>query len=839
MKRITGQIAAGLGGALLLTAGTAAFFIATDPGLQLLAEAGRRTVPGFEVKKVEGSLLDLRAEGLSYRTDALEVSGDLRFAWRPTALFDGVLEVNALELSHLRAKLGEASSAPAAEANETQSSAPEVPAENVAAAEPALPIRVVLQRAALQDVDVTTPAGRIKLAGFETDLQGEGTALRTGEILVDGLRLEPAPAAPEPKVSRGETLKTTFAAPLIAGLPEVELPLSVDVERLTLRNLSVGGPSPVFVERFETGVQAQGSKVVLSQMVLAMPEARLTGAAEIGLDKEKNVRADGVAAAGPATVDFSLEGSLLGRLRLSTELSGPARLSADFSAEPAVAGLPFDAAIRLSEHRAGTARVADLSLRAEGCATDWRLDGAAKLEAEGVDAFDVKLSAQGGETVLREGKLGLAGAILAAEADLHADWSDAVSWDVALKVPRLDTKGLAPEFPLSASGGLNASGLISETGWSVKLHEMSFLGKLRGEAVSLRGDCEAQNGGRLTTKGLTLDVGRNHAALTGSVDLSQEVPHLNMHARLRAPDFSLFSPELAGSAEGHADIAGPVTMPSADIDIRVKQAALPGVELESARLAGRVTAHDAVAGELKLTLEDLKAEGADIHRAVVDFQGGEASHKLTVSAEGEPVSVRAALDGRFDREHARWSGRLSRLETDTPVGPVTLERPVSILFAGAEQEVSVSPFMLKPPHARAGFTAPLRHDLAGRCPTDVAFALERFDLGFFKAYLPGRFSGSGALSANLNLRLPAGLKGLPTGNFRLRAKGLETKYAFELNDLVVGFDEISANAKFDGASASADWSVGFEKKRPDRGQPQGARSDACEAHGRVAALLGA
>ncbi len=80
MKRITGQIAAGLGGALLLTAGTAAFFIATDPGLQLLAEAGRRTVPGFEVKKVEGSLLDLRAEGLSYRTDALEVSGDLRFA---------------------------------------------------------------------------------------------------------------------------------------------------------------------------------------------------------------------------------------------------------------------------------------------------------------------------------------------------------------------------------------------------------------------------------------------------------------------------------------------------------------------------------------------------------------------------------------------------------------------------------------------------------------------------------------------------------------------------------------------------------------------------------------
>ncbi|PSJ23474.1 translocation/assembly module TamB [Halomonas sp. ND22Bw] len=790
----------------------------------LFAQAERLGL--LEVERVEGAPLDtLTIEGLRLTAGPASVAvEDFELAWADDCLLHGRLCIDRLGVTGARIRLG-ASDAADEPAPEEQESAGGPPGAI------RLPLPMALRELLLDDVEVRLADGtRLRWQHFESGAEAEGNALTLSPTRLVGLRLTPSISpgnrlALSEAESRDDVLTAiaidaavavrsplpSSVAPAAAGvrdsqpstdapaderlrLPDITLPLAVEVPSLTLEDTAFEGPQAYVIDRLDLSVTARDQQLTVHPLAVTSREADATLEAEVTLRDDYpldvSLGADfylpeRLPALAGQRLELALTGDL-GDLDVALSATGPvaAELSAHLDAlDPA---RPFTARLTSpglqwplpgampttgdeddeSDGASGPPepwRVEHLELDAEGTLDDYRVNLGLAARGPSLPRTELALNGQGNLqrfdwTPLRltppEGTLTSEGRI---------DWSEALSMSA-----RLDVDGFDPEpFVEGLSGRLNGRLQVafsqSADGWRLGVPTLAVDGELAQQPFSLSGQLSGDHDMNWDIASLSLRQGENRLDASGRVAPSR----LDLDARIDMPRLDTLYPDLDGALDGDIAARGSFEQPQLSLSLNGDRLAFGDNRLARLRLAGEVAGLDDPSLDLSLTADDVAAGGQAFPAIALALDGRLSAHRLTLDVDGAPdgplAALNLALEGALDEARERYRGRLMPLDADTAYGRLALDEALAFDADLTASAVDVQPFCLL--RAEGGglcLTAPLsaspdsgRAELAIReLPMDlindampVGWGVE----GATEGDLVAEWSNGGAWQATANL----------------------------------------------------------------------------------------
>ncbi|MDZ7750709.1 MAG: translocation/assembly module TamB domain-containing protein [Gammaproteobacteria bacterium] len=308
-------------------------------------------------------------------------------------------------------------------------------------------------------------------------------------------------------------------------LPDIALPLAIQVDELRVEDLHIAGEPSRRLELLTLTARLDPEGLTLRDIEIRGEGATVTG--ELGLATKAPHTLDGGLT---ATVPIPEAGLLAARL----DIAGPAlqpiltlRTTAPVEAgvearldlteaEPRFA-LTLDAA-RLGWPLEGTAEmtVEDLKAHLEGSAGDYALDATATLGGPDLPTLRVdSFTARGDTAGLRD----LDARLQALEGTLtvsgSAGWSPEPHWDLALAVAGLNPGSMVADWPGALSGTLKSAGIVAATGLQATVTVERLAGQLRDLPLAL--------GGEFGYAGDRATIDTTIAGLDGEVRLAGEL----------------------------------------------------------------------------------------------------------------------------------------------------------------------------------------------------------------------------------------------------------------------------------------------------------------------------
>lgn len=600
-------------------------------------------------------------------------------------------------------------------------------------------------------------------------------------LQIDGLAITPPPSA-----------DTEPAAPT---LPDIQLPLAVQIDRLVLDGVRVEQPGGALtLNRVQLAAAVNGRGLQIAGLELAADGAAVEGDAQLQLSVPHAL--DGHLA---AQIDERLSGADVGSVKLAVTLAGSAlRPQIDLRVDaPATA------------HVRGTLQLDQVSptfdLEADWPALAWPLQGASQVGAAdgrlslrgSADAYQLSLS-----TRLELPQLPAAGLQLQASGDqgglqleplilrlpdgrLQADgalrWAQGVSWQLELLAERINPGLLAAEWPGEIGGRVAVEGSIGaggDAGLAVAARIKELTGTLRGYPVSASGALDWR-AGRLRADGLKLASGPNRVQLDGRAD---EV--LDLGFAIQAPDLASLYPGLSGRLSGTGHLSGTPALPGVSATLSGGALAFEGMRAQALELA---LDWKAQGGSGRLQLSGVDAAGTELSRVTADVEGSPTTHRLNLAAEGPQGGIDLAAQGGLKEQV--WAGELQRLTLQAPgLGEWRLRAPAALRLAAAA--ASTGPLCL----AQSGAELCTRGGWDKAAGLDLSGTLRGFDLAGLAPYLPGEAVVEGRLTGEFSV---SGVPVKPTVLFDLRPGNGHIR----LEDAAQPFDLAFRNARIKGQFA--------------------------------------
>ncbi|PLK50632.1 translocation/assembly module TamB domain-containing protein [Uliginosibacterium sp. TH139] len=664
-------------------AGTVAWLVASDNGLQTLARAAQGLVPGLQLQGLHGRVLGpLQLASLRWRGaggSRLEIDA-LNLAWQPAALLRGQVEIELLQAARLHFTPGTGDDSPL--------QAPQIPAS---------PVVVTIQRLAL---------GTLEVAGLPAALQGLEAQLAADKA---GYHLQLANL-------RSQRLKLSGEARLAAPAPHTltaRLQLEQQGEQAFVLHASATGE----LSALQLQLKASGSVAGAGQLQLEPFKPQPLRAAELqlqGLDPHS-----WFAAAPEARIDIEAHSDAQDfRLDARNQRPGLPERGLLPLQRLSLAGRWQNERLSLSHWLLDLGRAGQLAGTGEWQAGLLDLAGRisalnpAALHSKALPAslgghFSSRLAA--GEQAL---DLQLADARLQLNARARRD----------ARAIRLETLALSSgPARLHASGQLDqASGEFSLQGHMEQLNlarfaalpvthlnaQLSAHGRLgpalRAEAsFSLQDSSVANHAlsgeGQLILAGEQLEI-RRLQLLAGD-------NRLDLHGRLGQRgdllEFALNAPSLeqlglTGSLTAQARLHGTLAAPALELQASSPQLGVPGyVQLEQLTAVLNFSPQPTAPLRLKLDLSRLQLPGQSAIEALsARIDGSLQQHRASLGARQGPMAVQIAAEGSADRPAQVWQGQLSQLSLDGAPLPLQLVSNEALRVSAQGLQLGRSSFRL-------------------------------------------------------------------------------------------------------------------------------------------------
>ena len=801
-----------------------AFLIGTTRGLHLLLDGAARWVPGLEIAGVTGGWRDLKVQGLQYHMPGVTVrAGSLHLALDPACFRSSQLCLNDLSLQDVDVRVTTAELPPAAPETETPS------AENTVFS---TPYPLILRNLSLNGVQVRIDNTLISLNSLQTGMDFRGNNLTLAPTRINGLlvALPKAAAVVADKVvakaaepdgakraadlekarsepSLEETLKAFFAKPLLPDLPEIQLPLNLQVPDLQGENWRLTGDVDVLVSRFELRGALQDEQATLDRLRIESPQGQLnvSGKAQLSGQWPLALTLNSAVRVAPFTgekIKLNLDGGLRDQLTVALNLSGPVKTQLKLQTRLAEAGLPLSLAVDspgvqwpLSGQPQYQAR--NLALRVDGKAVDYTLGIKAAISGEGLPPADLTLDGKGNTGQFTLSRLRIAA--LEGHADLTAlvDWSKAISWRSELTLSGINTARQWPDWPARLAGKVSVTGSLYGGSWQLRVPELALDGTVRQNAVTAHGSLSGNAAGQWKVSALRLALGRNNMTVNGSLG-----DQLALDAVIDAPNLNGTLPGLGGTARGTVNVRGSRQKPQITANLTAANLRWQELTIRRVALNGNLQSSEIVRGNLNLEVDQLRQAAFTVSRLTLALTGDERAHQLRLNMQGDPASGGLLLNGGYDRQQQRWRGTLSQTRFTSPVGEWSLTRPMSIDYQQQQQQAVIGPHCWQNPNARLCVPANIQLGATGQ----AAVRLERFDLAMLKPFLPPETTLGGVFSGNAEVRWQPG-GGLPQARITLVGNGIKAQQNVQGAVLPVAFDRFDINAGLERDRATLNWQI--------------------------------
>ncbi|TDR57440.1 autotransporter secretion inner membrane protein TamB [Halomonas ventosae] len=734
-------------------------------GTGVLLEQGAKR--GFyELGGVEGAPLDrLVLHDLRLEAGAARIAlSRFELAWSEECVLQGRLCLDRLAVEGADIRLAGSDAEPEGEAQEEAGA----PLEEVQ-----LPFPVELRELSLRDVTLQLADGtRLTWASFTTGLRAEEGTLALLPTRLAGTRLTlPLSAGTRLALSEAEQEgpRLTAAAidaaiavrsPLPAGaaaelegladlpleerprrvLPEVTLPMAVEVPELAIEDFAIAGSVEYGVEQLLLRLSARGQEVEIDTLAVATADADAELKARVALRDDYPLEArlaadlylpERMPALEGERIELALAGSLAD-LEVDLVTRGPVEAQLVARLDALDPTLPFTASLQsdalqwplpgaeatpagegevtpdptedetapvgpeegASEPSTEPWQVEALAVHLEGSLVDYRSRVSLTARGPSLPPTDLLLSGSGDLEHFRWSPLTVnqQGAVLVSRG--QAAWRDGLDVKATLSLDNLDPGRFVEGLDGRLGGGAELSFVKDEAGWRLEVPGLDLQGVLDDRPLSLEAVLAGDSEMRWDIETLDFRQGANRVSVAGQVTRGA----LDLAGDLDMPALESLYPGLGGTLAGRFTTAGSLEAPELDLALTGRSLAFAGNAVEALDLTARVAGLEDPDLALALEVSRLEAGGQRLDALTLDLDGRLSEHVLRLAAEGGdqmPLSRLAlALEGGLDGARERYRGALTPLEVDSDFGDIRLAEALTFdadLPAGSAR---VAPFCL-------------------------------------------------------------------------------------------------------------------------------------------------
>ncbi|HEP0307474.1 TPA: translocation/assembly module TamB [Providencia rettgeri] len=810
---------------LVLVVAALSWVIGTQSGLHFALNTATRFVPELTIDKIDGDISDLTLSGVKYQMPGVDVNaGKLNLAVRLGCLTSRELCVDNLGTENVTVTVDTTQFPPSEE------TPPSEPLTELKA-----PLTIRLNQLALVSTHVNVDGMDIDLAKFTTGATWEGKtitiiptdiidlAINLPETKSDAVveEKQPDPTPINEQKSLADELKALFSKPLLAELPEVILPIDLNVNGINASNFQLTGAADLKINQLHLSLSNEGQQVLVKQLKVDAPQGNIALSGSATLQDKWPVSLSVVGESrledlNGQKIDLSLKGGLIDELKLALNLHGPINAKLDAETDLSQVDLPILLTLesdKLTWPLVGEAQyqLDGTRLRLNGRPSAYDMSVRSAITGQDLPPSTLLLDAKGNEEQINLTRLRLAA--LQGHADITgvADWSKAISWNAVLTLSGINTAKQYPEWPAKVEGKIATRGSLYGGSWQLDIPEIVLDGNVKNNLLKARGKAKGNAAGQWDIPNFNLALGKNHVDVKGSL-----ADKWNLDAKINAPALNGLLPGLGGVIAGDVKLRGNLQTPEALVDLTARGVKWQDdLAIENVVIKGNVATGEQIKGDLSVVLRQLKQGDLVVNNLTLDAKGSEKQHTLKLNMKGEPVSGQLALAGSFDRQTEVWKGNLTNTLFDTVVGEWRLNQAMSLHYANQTQEVTIGSHCWVNPNARLCVPKPIKAGKSG----SADIVLERFDLAMIKPFMPQDTRVSGVFTGKANAIWKAD-GSMPQVKLDLRGNDVKAVQFVDGTRLPVAFDTLTLSAGLKNGKADLNWLFGLTNNGQMRGNIQ-------------------
>ncbi|WP_217511254.1 translocation/assembly module TamB domain-containing protein [Vibrio metschnikovii] len=796
----TGWLSASLAGivTLLLLLFAGLFF--TNSGLNVLVWGAQKTLPDFSVQSTQGAIFPrFTLYGIEYQEPSSSIAlqlEQLTLAVNANCLLEPMICINEVIVSGLQLNV------------ESIADSTSEPSERAAAPMTTMstPVPIKLGRLTLNNIQLNLLGNQIDWQHFTTSGSLQGDRLTIDRTLWRGVRIALAEEPKEPSTATNSS--SSDALPI--SLPEVIIPLRIELSRFELRDFLLEQASPIAINQLVLQAQAFQSQVDVKNMTLDMPEldASLTGRATLRGDYPLNLTFQSLLKLPEAkgqTLQFKASGSMAA-LSLEAQLAGLAQAQLQAKLKPLQPDMPFDITVQQLKAQwplvgEGNYVVQAPLLNAKGGINDYQLAIEATLSGLDLPEMNLAVQGQGSSTQIALHSLLLKTLNGEIEGELQANWQPNIDWQAKLNVKQINPGLQWPEAQGMISGQLITSGKLTEQGgFDIALPLLAIHGDFRGYPLDIKGQLNAadprgQGEYRVSTSGLTFAHGPNRLTAKGQLDQQWQ-----MDIALSLKDLAKTVPDLSGQVTGQVTLRGQLAKPDIQLDLRAEQLAwLNEATIRELSLVGQLTPLPLPQADLHLSIADIHYQDQSIESLLLSLSGQQEQHHLTLEVNSPIVSSQLAITGRLTESTAwRWDGQLERMNIESIQGPWQLNHATEISVDLEQSRVKVAPHCW----LQADASLCLEESASLGDSGAVQVALKDFQFSQIQALLPPETQIKGGFDGQLSAQWSTQAAPQVKLSVTLPAGEVEQNLS---QPITLAWDAIELNAELANNGLKADW----------------------------------
>ncbi|GLR76568.1 autotransporter assembly complex protein TamB [Aliivibrio sifiae] len=792
---------------VLLMVGSLVF---TNTGLNLIVWAAEKALPQLSIKSTKGSLLpEFTLSEISYKNKELldaDIS-DFHLAITTKCLMKPSLCVDDITINGLTLDLPKLpqSTEEAVDTKATPNKLLSIP----------LPINV--SNITLNNVNANILGNHLQWETFSTGVKLYKSDLTITPLKWKRVRVELAKSEIKESPKEKKVLSPTETA---ISLPDVYIPLNINVERFELSDFILEQETPVKINRLEFKGFAGESNVSISDFYLDMPQVNvslknditlkgdyplnLEATAELKETELKGHKAKLIATGSIADLDVDL--TVLGGLRTTI----------DIDIHPLEKTLPFDLHVSktnlywpLSGEKEFKLSVPNI--KAKGNIDKYQFSGALYIEGKTIPQTDVRLEGKGDlqEVNLSDFMIDTLGGTISGNA--QANWASLANWKGKVYLQNIQPGLQWPEAEGNISGEIVTTGnLTKEGGWEVNAPLIDINGIFRKYPLNINGalnanDISGVGEPHIDISQLTLNHGDNGLSISGSLD-----KEWNLDVDIDFPELSDSVPDVQGKIIGSIELTGKLAEPriNLDIDALGLKLAKEG-SLNKASIEGYIIPSPMIDADVSIKLLDGQYQKQILKDLVIRFSGKENNHKLQIDLDSNVIDSHLLFKGALNRKTG-WQGELSEADVNTDIGPWKLDQKASLSYDIKKEEF----FIQANCWSQGNTSLCLNKDLRAGKSGSADVSIKHFEFNKIKKFLPEETAITGEVNLDVLAKWSSGAKPyikaalyLPEGNVQQDME--ET--------LKVGWDKILINAEMQNDELSTDWLIALT----DNGQLKG------------------
>jgi len=562
------------------------------------------------------------------------------------------------------------------------------------------------------------------------------------------------------------TAQTTPAEPREGPieLPDIKLPIDVTLSDISIERLQFQGPGqapPQIVQDIRLTASTEGSQVDIDNLSLAYDayDLSLTGTATLEeqypLELTLNVSSADILPDSvpegegqqPLQLQLNLSDSVE-NLSIDANVTGLTNLSIAGTAQPLQQNLPLDLKITSdtlgwpvqtrNQLLASDTRIdlsGDLSDYAMTLQTrvsgdqipDTAIDISTLINTDRIDANRINIGTLGGQIN------GLATVELA----------QPLAWRTQLQLSDIDPSHQVQDLQGELDGTIEASGLVGDGRWSLKLDEGIIEGQLRELPFLLNAKLTKGLNELWFIERMTLNNDANQITVQGLVG-----DELDLNADINLTQLQNLVPELAGGFGARLAISGPLQGPDIFLQADADVLRFNDVLIRSLSVSADVTELFEQDSSLDVTIESVRQGDSTLSNTSMSLNGTRAEHSLELITNGpQQTSIDLALNGSLDN-FLNWNGLINRVDAQVPSHQVTLAEPAQVAWQDSSKQLTVSPHCWS---VSDNSSLCLEDEFSSGSNGQSTLSLDNYPLQQLNSFLPSNTNVTGRLSANAKL----------------------------------------------------------------------------------------